>query len=439
LVFPSKLFFLYITNYNNKPVYKRLRMRKNHFAVVLIISLFFLWGFALNLNPILIPHLKKACQLSDTQSAFIDSASYIAYFLLALPAGWFMKRFGYKGGIVLGLMLFAIGAFLFYPAAVTRSYVFFLGALFIIASGLTFLETAANPYITVLGDPEGATQRINFAQSFNGLAATLAPLLGGTFILSGETLSDEKQALMRPEDLSSYLDKEASAVQIPFLIIGAVVLIVALFLIRTPLPEIAEEEGQVENTGSLLKEKNLMLGVMAQFFYVGAQTCVSSFFIRFSSQVAGIQEKSAAMYLSAALLGFMIGRFVGTFLMKYIAPPKLLAIYSVINIVLVFAAVFFHGMASVYALMGVTFFMSIMFPTIFSLSIRGLGSRTKQGSSMVIMAIVGGAVFPVIMGRVSDHTNIQTAYLVPAACFAVILYFAINNLSVKKVEMSISH
>ena len=414
-------------------------MRKNHFAVVLIISLFFLWGFALNLNPILIPHLKKACQLTDTQSAFIDSASYIAYFLLALPAGMFMKRFGYKGGIVFGLLLFAIGAFMFYPAAHTRSYVFFLAALFIIASGLTFLETAANPYITVLGDAEGATRRLNFAQSFNGLAATLAPLLGGMFILSGETLSAPAQSAMSPELLNQYLDKEASAVQVPFLIIGAVVLLVAVFLIRTPLPEIKEEEGLTENKGSLLKEKNLMFGVTAQFFYVGAQTCVSSFFIRFSSQVAGIEEKSAAMFLSGALLGFMVGRFIGTFLMKYISPSKLLALYSLVNIVLIIAAVLLEGKASVYALMGVEFFMSIMFPTIFSLSIRGLGSRMKEGSSLVIMAIVGGAVFPVVMGRVSDQTNIQAAYLVPAVCFAVILWFAITNLRVKKLKLTVAH
>jgi FHS family L-fucose permease-like MFS transporter len=414
-------------------------MRKNHFAVVLIISLFFLWGFALNLNPILIPHLKKACQLSDTQSAFIDSASYIAYFLLALPAGRFMKRFGYKGGIVFGLTLFALGAFLFYPAALTRSYVFFLAALFVIASGLTFLETAANPYITVLGDPEGATQRLNFAQSFNGLAATLAPLLGGMFILSGQKLSTAAESAMSPVQLSAYLDKEASAVQVPFLIIGAVVLLIALFLIRTPLPEIEDEKGHKETTGSLLKEKNLMLGVTAQFFYVGAQTCVSSFFIRFSSHVAGIEEKSAALFLSGALLGFMAGRFIGTFLMKYIAPSKLLAIYSLINIALIAAAVLLHGKASVYALMGVEFFMSIMFPTIFSLSIRGLGSRMKEGSSMVIMAIVGGAVFPVLMGRLSDLTDIQVAYSVPAICFAVIFYFAVTNLKVKKIILSVAH
>jgi len=414
-------------------------MKKNHFAVVLITSLFFLWGFALNLNPILIPHLKKACQLTDTQSAFIDSASYIAYFLLAIPAGKFMKRFGYKGGIVLGLLLFATGAFLFYPAAETRSYVFFLGALFIIASGLTFLETAANPYITVLGDPEGATQRLNFAQSFNGLASTLAPLLGGMFILSGETLSQEAQAAMNPAQLNTYFDHEASAVKLPFMIIGLVVLLIAIFLMRTPLPEIQDEEDMVDNNGSLFKQKNLVLGVVAQFFYVGAQVCVSSFFIRFSAQVAGIAEKSASLFLAGALFGFMAGRFIGTFLMKYISPSKLLALYSLINVVLIIAAILLHGKASVYALMGVEFFMSIMFPTIFSLSIRGLGSRMKEGSSFVIMAIVGGAVFPVLMGRVSDMTNIQTAYLVPGLCFLVVFYFALRNLNVKKVKIITAH
>lgn len=414
-------------------------MKKNHFAVVLIISLFFLWGFALNLNPILIPHLKKACQLSDKQSALIDSASYIAYFLLAIPAGKFMKRFGYKGGIVLGLLLFATGAFLFYPAAVARSYVFFLAALFIIASGLAFLETAANPYITVLGDAEGATKRLNFAQSFNGLAATLAPLLGGVFILSGETLNTGKQASMNAVELNNYLNAEASTVKLPFIVIGTVVLLIAIFLMLTPLPEIQDEKDIEENNGSLLKKKNLMLGVIAQFFYVGAQVCVSSFFIRFSAQVAGIGEKSAAMFLSGALLGFMAGRFIGTFLMQYISPSKLLAVYSLINIVLIISAIVLNGKASVYSLMGVEFFMSIMFPTIFSLSIRGLGSRMKEGSSYLIMAIVGGAVFPVIMGSISDMTNIQIAYAVPAVCFFVVFYFALKNIKVKEVKLVTAH
>lgn len=408
-------------------------------AVGLITSLFFLWGFALQLNPILIPHLKKACQLTDAQSAFIDSASYIAYFLLAIPAGQFMKRFGYKGGIIVGLLLFATGAFLFYPAAAARSYAFFLAALFVIACGLTFLETAANPYITVLGDPDGAAQRINFAQSFNGLASMLAPLLGGMFILSGKSLTAAQEAAMPPAQLQAYLDHEAQAVQVPYLLIGGVVLLVALLLLRTPLPELAETNEASEPSGSLLREKNLMLGVLAQFFYVGAQVCVSSFFIRFAERVAGIDEKTAALYLSGALLGFTAGRFIGTALMRVVPPARLLALYSLLNFFLVLLAVLLRGKFSVYALVGVEFFMSIMFPTIFSLSIRGLGARTKEGSSLVIMAIVGGAVFPVIAGRVSDASTIQVAYVVPALCFLVVFYFALQNLKVKNVKLVAGH
>jgi FHS family L-fucose permease-like MFS transporter len=411
------------------------------YAVILITVLFFLWGFALNLNPILIPHLKKACQLSDVQSALIDSASYIAYFLMALPAGLFMKRYGYKAGITLGLLLFAGGTFLFYPAAETRQFNFFLVALFIIATGLTLLETAANPYITVLGDEESATQRLNFAQSFNGLAAFLAPLAGGAFILSGRNVSATEQQAMSTGQFQDYLQEEASSVQVPFLIIGGIVLLVALLISRTTLPVIDEEDPLTSPNvkGSILGETNLVVGVIAQFFYVGAQVCVSSFFIRFVGQVASIGEKTAAYMLSGALLGFMVGRFFGTFLMKYVAPPRLLALYSLMNIGLLAIAVFGHGMVPVYALIGVEFFMSIMFPTIFALSIRGLGSKTKLGSSLVIMAIAGGAVFPVIMGRVSDLSSMQTAYLVPAICFLPILYFAVKNFAVKNVQLTASH
>jgi MFS transporter, FHS family, L-fucose permease len=409
-------------------------MKKNNITLALILttSLFFLWGFALNLNPILIPHLKKACQLTDTQSALIDSASYIAYFLMAIPAGLFMKRFSYKAGIIFGLLLFATGAFLFFPAAEIRSYTFFLSALFIIACGLTFLETAANPYISSLGDTDHATQRLNFAQSFNGLAATLAPLAGGLFILSGKTLTPQAENTMTAMELDTYLNLEASAVQIPFLVIGGVVLLVAILLFLISLPEITPSEEAGKQKISILKEKNLMLGVLAQFFYVGAQVCVSSFFIRFAQHVAGLGEKTAAYFLSAALLGFMIGRFLGTFLMKFFHPAKLLAIYALINFVLLIAAASLPGMFSVYALIGVEFFMSIMFPTIFSLSIQGLGSKTKLGSSLVIMSIVGGALFPLLMGKVSDLSNIQVAYLIPASCFLTVFYFAIKNIRSKK-------
>jgi MFS transporter, FHS family, L-fucose permease len=394
---------------------------------VLLTSLFFLWGFAHNLNPILIPHLKKACQLTDLQSALIDSAFFVAYFVMAIPAGMVMKKYGYKAGIIGGLLLFALGAFLFIPAANLRIYGLFLGALFIIASGLTFLETAANPYITVLGPPETAAQRLNLAQSFNGLAASIAPKIGGLFILSGVTLGVAEQASMTPEALNLYLNQEASSVKMPYLIIGLVVLAVAFLLYVSKLPEITDGGHEVAlnptNEQRIWRHSHLKWGVIAQFFYVGAQVCVSSFFIRYLDKTTHINEKTAANYLAFALFSFMVGRFIGTFLMKYIAPSKLLTFYSLANVLLLTVVVVYGGLWSVYALVGVEFFMSIMFPTIFSLSIQSLGSETKIGSSLVIMAIVGGAVFPLLMGRLSDTINIQTAYIVPLFCFFVVFYF----------------
>lgn len=422
---------------------------KNQYRVPLILMtvLFFLWGFAHNLNPILIPHLKKACQLTDLQSSLIDSAFFIGYFVTAMPAGILMKRLGYKVGILTGLLLFACGAFLFYPASESRLFGLFLVALFVIASGLTFLETAANPYVTVLGHPATATQRLNLSQAFNGLAATLAPLLGGVFILSGDTLSEAQKARMSPNQLAVFLTKEAATVQVPYLVIGGVVLLVAVWVAFTHLPDITEAGDDPSNLAQdnrIWHQRNLMWGIVAQFFYVGGQVCIASFFIRFVKQTAGIDEKTGAFYLSISLLAFMIGRFVGTWLMRFIAPAQLLAVYALLNVVLLAFAVWVGGMAAVYALMAVQFFMSIMFPTIFSLSIHGLGSNTKLGSSLVIMAIAGGAVFPVIMGRISDVSSIQWAYLVPALCFLVVLYFALKttanqSVTAEKPTQLISH
>ena len=411
------------------------------YAVALITSLFFLWGFALNLNSILVPHLKKACQLSDLQSAFVDSAFYIAYFVVAFPAGMFMHKYGYKAGIIFGLLLFTTGAFLFYPAATTRMYGFFLFALFIIANGCGFLETAANPYINNLGDPEGATQRINFAQSFNGLAATLSALVGGRFILSGKTLTSAQETAMSSQQLNNYLQNESNAVKIPYIIIGLSVLLVAILIWRTNLPDIKEhtEADDTRTRGSIFKEKNLMLGVLGIFFYVGSQAGLLSFFIRYSKYVSNIGEKHASDLLAGALLGFMIGRFFGTFLMRYIAPVKILITYSIVNCALLILAFVVDGTLSVYAIMAIPFFLSIMFPTIFSLSIRGLGDKTKTGSSLLIMGIVGGAVIPLSLGLVSDKTNIRVAYLVPLICFAYIFYFALRNIRVKEVQPVISH
>ena len=391
-------------------------------AIALVTSLFFLWALAHNLNPILIPHLRKALQLNDMRSALVDSAFFIAYFVMALPAGVLMKRFGYRMGIVGGLLLFATGTFLFWPAATMRSYPFFLSALFIIASGLTFLETAANPYISVLGDPATAPRRLNFAQAFNGLGAALAAWFGGRFILSGTTLTDEEMKSMEQSALEDYFATEVLAVRVPYLIIGLVVLVAAILFMRAHLPEFAEESnGRQRNRNSW---RRLKLGVVAQFCYVGAQVGVASFFIRFSGQVAGIGEKDAAYLLSIGLLLFMAGRFIGTALMRWITAPTLLAICAVLNIVLVAIAVFSNGYMAVGALLGVELCMSIMFPTIFSLSIDGLGRDTKLGSSLLVMSIVGGAIIPPIMGVISDRHGLQLAYMTPLVCFIVVLLFA---------------
>ncbi len=398
-------------------------MTSNRVAIALVTSLFFLWALAHNLNPILIPHLRKALQLTDLRSALVDSAFFIAYFVMALPAGALMKRFGYKAGIVGGLLLFAMGTFLFWPAATLRSYPFFLSALFVIASGLTFLETAANPYISVLGDPASAPRRLNFAQAFNGLGAALAAFFGGRFILSGTALTNEEIQAMHPEDLNAFLTSEALAVRVPYLIIGLIVLTAAVLFLRIHLPEIQDTD---ERNGARDPKawRRLWRGVAAQFCYVGAQVGVASFFIRFSGQVAGIGEQDAAYLLSIGLLLFMAGRFIGTALMRWVAPPTLLALCAASALVLVGVAVLAPGWTAVIALLGVELLMSIMFPTIFSLSIDGLGRDTKLGSSLLVMSIVGGAVIPPLMGAISDRYGIQPAYLVPLLCFVAVLWFA---------------
>ena len=421
---------------------------KNLFAVALITSLFFIWGFALSLNPILIPHLKKAFQLTTRQSSLVDVAAYIAYFLLPIPAALFMKKYGYKGGIILGLALVATGMFLFYPAAGQMNYTFFLGALFIMFSGSAFLETAANPYITVLGAPENAAFRINLAQSFNGVAAMTAGYVGKTFILSGITLSDAQEKAMSSTQLNAYLSHEASSVRMPFLIVAIGVLVVVILIAFTPLPAIVEEgEGDelheakpfFQRMGDLFKEKELMAGVGAEFCYVGAQACIWGFFVLFAERVANMSEGSASTFLILGSACFMAGRIIGTFLMKIFSPVKMLALYSFINIFLMALAITLHGNFPVYALLGVDFFMSIMFPTIFSLSIRGLGKKTKEGSSFMIMSIVGGAVCAYILGIIADISNIQWAYIVPGFCFLYIFIYSWKRMRTKDLTLTAGH
>jgi MFS transporter, FHS family, L-fucose permease len=406
------------------------------FPFILVTSLFFFWGFVHNLDPVLIPHLRKAFTLNYLQSSLVDFSVFIAYFVMALPAGFIMRKYGYKSGILLGLLLFGTGSLLFIPAANTREYALFLGALFIIASGLTFLETAANPYAALLGPKESSTQRLNLAQSFNGLAVVLAPYIGGKYILSGKNFTDAQKTAMTPEALDAYLAAEAATVKGPYLTLGIIILVVALIFAFTKLPEIKEEEKDKDKKSSFAnaaRHKHLIWAVVAQFFYVGAQVCVTSFFINIAVKAAFIDEKTAANYLAFGYgIAFMVGRFAGTFFMKYISPNKLLAIYAAINIVLSGIAIVSTGMITVYALVGVGFFMSIMFPTIFSLGIQGLGVDTKIGSSLIIMSIVGGALIPLLMGRIADIThNIQNGYIIPLVCFIVILFFGWKGYKVK--------
>ena len=401
-------------------------------AFILITSLFFLWGFAHNLDPILIPHLKKSFTLTTTQSTLVDSSVFIAYFLMALPAGFIMKKYGYKVGIITGLLLFAVGSFLFIPAANTQQYNFFLVALFIIACGLTILETVANPYVSALGDPETATQRLNLSQSFNGLAVALAPAIGARIILTKGYAEADLNA-MTESARKIALASEASSVKMPYFILGSILVLFAVLFSFVKLPTIQNTEAHVsgKNIFHAFRHKHLSWAVAAQFFYVGAQVCVLSLFILYATKSAGISQVDAADFLGAGGIAFLTGRFLGTFLMKYILPQRLLALYAAINILLCVVAISAHGMITVYAVIGICFFMSIMFPTIFSLGIQGLKGDTAYGSSLIIMSIVGGAVLPPIYGIISDATNnIQIGFIVPLVCFVVVLFFGLKGYKV---------
>ncbi|MEQ7800985.1 L-fucose:H+ symporter permease [Pedobacter sp. ASV1-7] len=413
-------------------------MTKNKylFPFIMITSLFFMWGFVHNLDPILIPHLKRSFSLSTLQASLVDSAVFIAYFVMALPAGFIMRKYGYKTGIIIGLIVFAIGSFLFIPAANTQLYVFFLGALFVIACGLTILETAANPYASLLGPPKSATFRLNFAQTFNGLAATLAPMVGVRVILI-QGATDEELSKMTESAKQLALASEASSVKTPYLILGAIILVIAVIFIFLKLPEITEEEekqGEKKGMFHALRHKHLSWAVAAQFFYVGAQVCVFSFFILYATEAAGIDQKTAGDYAGYGMgLAFLFGRVIGTSLMKFIKAESLLVIYSLINVALCIVAIVAAGTLALVSVIGIAFFMSIMFPTIFSLGIKDLGNDTKLGSSLIIMSIVGGAVLPPIMGYIADLThNIQIGYIVPLVCFVVVLVFGLKGHKIVK-------
>lgn len=398
-------------------------------AFVLVTLLFFFWAFVHNINGILIPHLRKSLQLSDTRSSFIDVAIYLAYFIAALPAGFLIRKLGYRKTIIVGLSLFAAGAFLFIPAAASRVYFVFLAALFIFGFGAACLETAANPYISTLGDQANSTSRLNFAQSFNGVGAVLTPIIASGLILSGVNYSDAQLAAMPATEKEHFFQTEANSVMLPYAVLGGVILIMIFLFIRNriPEPQAANKQNKQAGFAGISRYKHLIAAVIAQFFYVGAQVGVGSFFVKFCQTTNSMSDKKAGFLLgSVAMVGFMIGRFAGTFLMKLFSPVKLLFSFAVICVVLLLVAVNTTGNTAVCTLMAVPFFMSIMFPTIFDLGIKDTGTHARIGASLIIMSIVGGAVIPFCIGRVSDQTgNIQPAYYIPAACFLIVALFAL--------------
>jgi MFS transporter, FHS family, L-fucose permease len=419
---------------NSATIEPASRAATSHAALlplILVISLFFLWGVANNLNDVLIAQFKKAFTLSDLQAGLVQSAFYLGYFLVAIPAGIFMRRFGYKGAIVFGLMLYGIGALLFWPAAASATYGIFLFALFVIASGLAFLETSANPLVTLLGPPETAAARLNLAQAFNPLGSIAGVLIGQLFIFSGIEHTPEQQAAMSLAERHAYLVQEAAAVQWPYLVIGLVVIgwAVIIMLTRFPDTSVAPEEHAATRHGTLgrlLRSGRFMAAVAAQFFYVGAQVGVWSYLIRYvQTTMPGTPARSAANFLTASLVCFMVGRFAGAALMKYLQPARLLATFATINIALAMVAVFVPGQLGVYALVACSFFMSVMYPTIFALGVEGRDdAERKFGSAVLVMAIIGGAVLTAAMGATSDVAGIAHAMLVPAVCFAMVLLFA---------------
>lgn len=407
--------------------------RSTFLPLVLIISLFFFWGVAASLNDILIKQFKKAFELSDLQAGLVQSAFYLGYFLFSIPAAMFMRRYSYKAAVVLGLLLFASGALLFYPAAEIRVYGLFLAALFVIASGLAFLETSANSLVTVLGPPAGAARRLNLAQAFNAPGSIAGVMIGSHFIFSGIEPPAQALGAMAPAARAAYFANEFAAVQTPYLVIGIVVMLWALLVAWTKFPTTRDDgNGHKAAAGvqlmELLRNRNFVFAVVAQLFYVGAQVGVWSYLIRyFQDVVPGTPEKVAANFLTGSLVLFMCGRFAGTALLQRIAPARLLATFALIDIVLCMVAIALPGPIGLSALVGVSVFMSVMFPTIFVLGLNGLdGDHRKLGSSLLVMAIIGGALLPALMGGVSDIAGIHWAIAVPAVSFIVIFVFALR-------------
>lgn len=394
--------------------------------LILVTSLFFLWGLANILNSALIAHFQPVFEIKRAQALLIETAFYFGYFTIALPAGVFMEKYNYKKGILLGLLLYAGGALLFIPAAKTLTFGFFLIALYIIASGLAFLETAANPYVTILGKAETSVQRLNFSQSFNGVALVVGPWLAGQFIFAGNesalvTLADKQQA--------------AEAVIFPYTLIAGVVLVVALLFALMKMPE-PTNQSKLKFDVRIFKHKHLTHAVIAQFFYVGAQAGIWGITLNYITDLlpAVNLETASKNYMVVGTFLFVAGRFIGTWLMTIVKDNRLLTGYGLAATALCLFGVFTEGEIAVYSILGVNFFMSVMFPTIFALGVKDLGEHTKLGSSFIIMAIVGGAIMPPIMGLLADSTGIQMAFLLPAICFLVVAYYGWKGYQIQPIE-----
>ncbi len=394
-------------------------------ATVLIVGLFFMWGVANSLNDVLIPQFRKAFQLDDLASSLVQSAFYLGYFCFAIPASLFMRRFGYRAAVLLGLCMYAAGALLFLPATHASEYYAFLVALYIIASGCAFLETSANPLIAVMGPAETADQRLNFAQMFNPVGTMSGSYIGGMLIFSDVHYTPEQLHALTPAALAAFRASELSSVKLPYIIIASMVLCWAVLVAVVKFPPVDQPRGSEGGFRGLSKFPRYWLGVFAQFAYVGAQVGVWSFLIRYNQyNFPDTLEKQALHWLPISFAIFFAGRFIGTALMSKLNPAKLLASFAAINVVLCLIAVAFGGNIGLAALIAASFFMSIMFPTIFTMSLRGLGPYTKSGSAFLVMAIIGGAVFTAIMGWISRESSINVAYVVPACCFAIVFLFA---------------
>ena len=398
---------------------------------VLVTALFFLWGIPNNLNDILIRQFMKSFAITRFQAGLVQSAFYLGYFILSMPAALLMRSFGYKAGLITGLALYGAGSFLFWPAGILQNYWFFLFALFVIASGLAFLETGASPFIAQVGDPLTSERRLNFSQAFNPLGSIVGVLAGTTFIFSGVELAPSQvQAMKNAGQYTAYLQHETSRVTAPYLVLGCIVLAWALLLSRTKFPSIGEESDHTQGADHgtfrhLLGYPHFVQAVIAQFFYVGAQVGTWSYFIQYVQEYTHQPEKIAGYFLTGTLVAFAAGRFTATYLMRLVAPNRLMGIYSLANVLLAGIGIVLPGWLGLWAIFLTSFFMSLMFPTIFALGLKGLGPNTKLGGSLIVMAIIGGAVFTPAMGLLAEATSsMAKAMTIPLLCYVFIAYFA---------------